>query len=66
MPGDAVVGDGDGVVVVQREDVPEVISACRRRAEEESLQRKLFAGGALSADGGSLRGTIERAGFEYI
>jgi 4-hydroxy-4-methyl-2-oxoglutarate aldolase len=40
-PGDIVKGDGDGVVVVAREEASDVVEACRERvaAEERYIQR---------------------------
>jgi len=34
-PGDLIMGDSDGVVVVAREDVPEVLELARQREEKE-------------------------------
>jgi 4-hydroxy-4-methyl-2-oxoglutarate aldolase len=35
-PGDVVRGDADGVVVVRREQVAEVVGLCRKREEAEA------------------------------
>jgi 4-hydroxy-4-methyl-2-oxoglutarate aldolase len=45
-PGDALVGDGDGVVVVRREEIPTVTELARARfAAEETLIGQYRAGG---------------------
>lgn len=46
-PGDLVAGDGDGVVVIPRARVPEVIAGSRaREAEEAAILERLRAGEA--------------------
>ncbi|MGO1768745.1 MAG: 4-carboxy-4-hydroxy-2-oxoadipate aldolase/oxaloacetate decarboxylase [Microbacterium sp.] len=39
-PGDVVKGDADGVVVVRRDEIAEVIELCRQREENEDAMRK--------------------------
>jgi 4-hydroxy-4-methyl-2-oxoglutarate aldolase len=63
-PGDAVVADDDGVVVVERADAAEVLGLARARARNEELVRPRFAAGELSIDLGGLRpllGGLEEA-----
>jgi 4-hydroxy-4-methyl-2-oxoglutarate aldolase len=59
-PGDAVVLDTDGVAVVPRERVPEVLEASRERALREQDKRAKLSGGALSYDLDGLREIVER------
>lgn len=66
MPGDIVVADNDGVVVVQKEYAKETIAACQKRVENEETARKAFAAGALSVDSGTLWDMAEYGGFSYI
>ncbi|MGE5333098.1 MAG: 4-carboxy-4-hydroxy-2-oxoadipate aldolase/oxaloacetate decarboxylase, partial [Nitrososphaerota archaeon] len=54
-PGDFVVLDEDGAVVVSRERVPEVLEASRGRAEREASLRGKLQAGALSYDLHGLR-----------
>jgi 4-hydroxy-4-methyl-2-oxoglutarate aldolase len=58
-PGDAVVLDVDGVVVVRRERVDEVLAAARERAEYERAKRAQLETGALSYDLDRLRERVE-------
>jgi 4-hydroxy-4-methyl-2-oxoglutarate aldolase len=58
--GDVVVLDADGVVVVERERVEEVLAAARERAERERVKRAQLEAGALSYDLDGLRALVER------
>lgn len=53
--GDVVVLDADGVAVVERERVDQVLEAARERAERERVKRRKLEGGALSFDLDGLR-----------
>jgi 4-hydroxy-4-methyl-2-oxoglutarate aldolase len=57
--GDAVVLDADGVVVVERERVDEVLAAARERAERERVKREKLESGALSFELDGLRERLE-------
>ena len=57
--GDAVVLDADGVVVVERERVAEVLTAARARAEREVEKRAKLRAGALSYHLDGLRELVE-------
>ena len=47
-PGDIVLGDADGVVIVPREEGPEVLKAAQERtAKEERVMERLRAGECL-------------------
>jgi 4-hydroxy-4-methyl-2-oxoglutarate aldolase len=58
-PGDAVVLDTDGVAVVPRERVEEVLEASRERALREQDKRAKLSGGAMSYDLDGLREIVE-------
>jgi 4-hydroxy-4-methyl-2-oxoglutarate aldolase len=60
-PGDAVVLDVDGVVVVRQERVDEVLAASRERVEQERAKRERLQDGALSYDLDDLRSRVEGA-----
>jgi 4-hydroxy-4-methyl-2-oxoglutarate aldolase len=58
-PGDTVVLDADGVVVVRRERLEEVLAAARERAEREQLKQAKLSAGSLSYDLDGLRERVE-------
>jgi 4-hydroxy-4-methyl-2-oxoglutarate aldolase len=58
-PGDTVVLDADGVVVVSRERLDEVLAAARERAEKEAAKRAKLSAGSLSYDLDGLRELVE-------
>jgi len=49
-PGDIVVGDDDGVVVIPAGRVPEVLAAARARDRDEEVLRRRLSEGALTMD----------------
>ena len=58
-PGDAVVLDADGVAVVPKARIDEVLEAARERAEQERRKRAALEDGALSYDLDGLRQVVE-------
>ncbi|MEA2377317.1 MAG: 4-hydroxy-4-methyl-2-oxoglutarate aldolase [Thermoleophilaceae bacterium] len=58
-PGDHVVLDADGAVVVRSERLDEVLAASRERAEYERGKRAQLEAGALSYDLDGLRARVE-------
>jgi 4-hydroxy-4-methyl-2-oxoglutarate aldolase len=58
-PGDAVVLDADGVAVVTKARIDEVLEAARERAEKERRKRSALEDGALSYDLDGLRQFVE-------
>lgn len=58
-PGDAVVLDSDGAVIVARERIGDVLTASRERAENEREKREQFRSGVLSYDLYDLRRRFE-------
>jgi 4-hydroxy-4-methyl-2-oxoglutarate aldolase len=58
-PGDVVVLDADGVVVVRQERVDEVLAASRQRLESERVKREKLQSGQLSYDLDDLRARVE-------
>ena len=58
-PGDTVVLDADGAVVIRQERMDEVLSASRARLEQEAVKREKLQGGALSYDLDNLRARVE-------
>jgi 4-hydroxy-4-methyl-2-oxoglutarate aldolase len=66
QPGDAVIADDDGVVVVQRKDAAEVAAKGEKRHADEEGKRKLLASGALGLDMYNMREPLAKAGLVYI
>jgi len=64
-PGDVIVADDDGVVVVRRADVREVAAASDQRIRKEEVTREKLARGELGLDIYSLRTKIKELGLEY-
>lgn len=65
-PGDVIVGDADGVVVVARLDAPDVLAVSeQRRAREGELRERLRAG-ELGLDIYGLRPRLTAMGVEWI
>jgi 4-hydroxy-4-methyl-2-oxoglutarate aldolase len=65
-PGDAVIADDDGVVVVRRKDVAEVAAKGEKRQADEEGKRKLLASGALGLDMYNMREPLAKAGLVYL
>ncbi|MEV6850428.1 4-carboxy-4-hydroxy-2-oxoadipate aldolase/oxaloacetate decarboxylase [Actinoplanes sp. NPDC051411] len=64
-PGDVVVADADGVVVVPRADAEEVLAASRAREDKEAVSRKRYAAGELSLDVSGMRDALAAKGLTY-
>jgi 4-hydroxy-4-methyl-2-oxoglutarate aldolase len=58
-PGDLLVLDADGVAVVERERIDEVLQLALARGERERAKRERLLGGALSYDLDGLRAIVE-------
>ena len=65
-PGDVVVADDDGVVIVRREEAPHVLEACRAREEKEARSRERYRAGELSLDVNDMRAALEAKGLRYV
>jgi 4-hydroxy-4-methyl-2-oxoglutarate aldolase len=65
-PGDVVVGDDDGVVVVPRAKAAEVAQAAAAREDKEAVNRKRLASGELGLDIYGMREKLEKAGLRWI
>lgn len=65
-PGDVVLGDDDGVVVVPRADVPRALHAAQARIEKEAAAREAFRRGELGLDRYGLRERLPGLGVEYV
>jgi 4-hydroxy-4-methyl-2-oxoglutarate aldolase len=65
-PGDVIVADDDGVIVVERDDVPAAVDGSKQRAENEEAKRQRLAAGELGLDIYQMRERLEREGLLYI
>ena len=65
-PGDAVVADDDGVVIVPRNRAVEVAQKAQKRHDEEDGKRKQLAAGVLGLDMYKMREPLEKAGLRYV
>jgi len=66
QPGDVVIGDDDGVVVVPRAQAATVAAAAAAREAKEAGNRARLAAGVLGLDLYDMRDKLARAGLRYI
>ncbi|MFE6887475.1 4-carboxy-4-hydroxy-2-oxoadipate aldolase/oxaloacetate decarboxylase [Streptomyces sp. NPDC057694] len=64
-PGDVIVADDDGVVVVPRERAREAAEKSQAREDKEAATRAAFIEGQLGLDRYGLRETLKDLGVEY-
>jgi 4-hydroxy-4-methyl-2-oxoglutarate aldolase len=65
-PGDVIIGDADGVVVVAREQAAAVLKASEQRLAKEEKSRERLRKGELGVDFYGLRAKLAELGVEYV
>jgi 4-hydroxy-4-methyl-2-oxoglutarate aldolase len=65
-PGDLIVADDDGVVVVRRKEAANILSLSREREEKEAKSRQRYLRGELSLDVANMRGRLSERGLTYV
>ena len=66
VPGDTVVADDDGVVVIRRKDAADVVAKGEKRVADEDGKRKQLAAGVLGLDMYKMREPLAKAGLVYV
>ena len=65
-PGDVIVADDDGVVVVERLEAANVLASSKDREDKEAKNRPRYAAGELSLDMYGMRPALEELGLKYV
>lgn len=65
-PGDVIIGDVDGVVVVRRQDAEKVVKLGQSRLEKEAASRAKLKAGELSMDFNKLRDKCKELGVVWL
>jgi 4-hydroxy-4-methyl-2-oxoglutarate aldolase len=65
-PGDVILADDDGVVVVPAADAERVAKAAAEREANEAAKRERLAAGELGLDMYSMREALAKAGLRYV
>ena len=66
IPGDVVVADDDGVVIVERKSAERVVAAARERENREAEKRVRLASGELGLDIYNMRPRLAEKGLVYL
>ena len=66
IPGDAIVADDDGVVVVRAKDVADAAQKGQKRNADEASKREKLAAGTLGLDMYGMREPLAKAGLTYV
>ena len=66
IPGDVIVADDDGVVVVERLEAADVLASSKQREDREAENRPRYAAGELSLDMYGMRPALKELGLKYV
>jgi 4-hydroxy-4-methyl-2-oxoglutarate aldolase len=66
IPGDAIVADDDGVVVIPRKLVSDVAAKGQKREADELAKREKLGSGILGLDMYNMREPLAKAGLVYV
>ena len=66
VPGDVVVADDDGVVVIGRKAAADVVAKGEKRVADEDGKRQKLATGVLGLDMNNMREPLAKAGLVYV
>lgn len=65
-PGDAILADDDGAMVVPRQDVERALDRAQARLDKEEATRAAFRAGELGLDRYGLRAKLAELGVTYV
>lgn len=65
-PGDLIVADDDGIVVVRRKEAADVLRMSREREDKEAKSRQRYLKGELSLDVNNMRAKLAERGLKWL